>query len=149
MFRPQSEGHAVLPPAAAAATLALQRFLHGACALALGRLCRDRRDQPGGRYRPAASSRAVLQTMLQAARCRVLQPGGTELMAFLDPTARAIVNGLQAGFPLTSRPFRDAASDLGLSEDELIERISELVDTRSEERRVGKECRYRWWRQHI
>jgi len=50
-------------------------------------------------------------------------------MAFLDPMARAIVNGLQGGFPLTSRPFRDAASDLGLSEDELIERISELVDT--------------------
>lgn len=50
-------------------------------------------------------------------------------MAFLDPTARAIINGLQGGFPLTPRPFRDAGRDLGLSEDELIEGIGDLVDS--------------------
>ena len=50
-------------------------------------------------------------------------------MAFLDPTARAIVNGLQGGFPLTPRPFRDAGRDLGLSENELIEGIGALVDS--------------------
>ncbi len=50
-------------------------------------------------------------------------------MAFLDPTARAIVNGLQGGFPLTPRPFRDAGRNLGLSEDELIEGVGALVDS--------------------
>jgi DNA-binding Lrp family transcriptional regulator len=52
-------------------------------------------------------------------------------MKFLDPTARAIVNGLQGGFPLTSRPFRDAGRKLGLSEDELIEGIGDLVESGS------------------
>lgn len=49
-------------------------------------------------------------------------------MLYLDPTARAIVNGLQGGFPLTSRPFRDAGRELGLTEDELIEGIRDLTD---------------------
>jgi DNA-binding Lrp family transcriptional regulator len=49
-------------------------------------------------------------------------------MLTLDPTARAIVNGLQGGFPLTSRPFRDAGRELGLTEDELIEGIRDLTD---------------------
>jgi len=49
-------------------------------------------------------------------------------MLYLDPTARAIVNGLQGGFPLASRPFRDAARELGLTEDELIGGIRDLLD---------------------
>ena len=49
-------------------------------------------------------------------------------MLYLDPTARAIVNGLQGGFPLTSRPFRDAGHALGLTEDELIEGVRHLTD---------------------
>lgn len=49
-------------------------------------------------------------------------------MALLDPTGRAIVNGLQGGFPLTSRPFRDAGHELGLSEDELIHGVGDLVE---------------------
>lgn len=49
-------------------------------------------------------------------------------MASLDPTGRAIVNGLQGGFPLTSRPFRDAGRELGLSEEELIEGVGDLVE---------------------
>jgi DNA-binding Lrp family transcriptional regulator len=44
----------------------------------------------------------------------------------LDATDRAIVNGLQSGFPLTPRPFADAGRQLGLSEDELIARIGGL-----------------------
>lgn len=48
-------------------------------------------------------------------------------MAYLDPTARAIVNGLQGGFPLTSRPFRDAGRELGLTEDELIDGVRDLT----------------------
>jgi DNA-binding Lrp family transcriptional regulator len=49
-------------------------------------------------------------------------------MAYLDPTARAIVNGLQGEFPLTSRPFRDAGRQLGLTEDELIEGVRDLTE---------------------
>ncbi|HMM90342.1 Lrp/AsnC family transcriptional regulator [Bradyrhizobium sp.] len=50
-------------------------------------------------------------------------------MLYLDPTARAIVNGLQGKFPLTSRPFRDAGRALGLTEDELIEGVRDLTDS--------------------
>ena len=46
-----------------------------------------------------------------------------------DPTDRAIINGLQGGFPVTHRPFRDAAHWLGLSEGELIEGVRHLVET--------------------
>ena len=49
-------------------------------------------------------------------------------MLYLDPTARAIVNGLQGEFPLTSRPFRDAGRELGLTEDELIEGVRDLTE---------------------
>jgi DNA-binding Lrp family transcriptional regulator len=48
-------------------------------------------------------------------------------MIYLDPTARAIVNGLQGEFPLTSRPFRDAGRALGLTEDELIDGVRDLA----------------------
>lgn len=46
-----------------------------------------------------------------------------------DPTDRIIINGLQGGFPVTHRPFRDAAHRLGLSEGELIEGVQHLVET--------------------
>jgi len=49
-------------------------------------------------------------------------------MSFVDPTGRAIINGLQGGFPLTHRPFRDASARLGLSEGELIEGVGELLE---------------------
>ncbi|QWG20325.1 Lrp/AsnC family transcriptional regulator [Bradyrhizobium sediminis] len=48
-------------------------------------------------------------------------------MPVLDPTSRAIINGLQGGFPLTPRPFRDAGAELGLSEGELIDGVRDLV----------------------
>ena len=41
-------------------------------------------------------------------------------MQFIDPTERAIINGMQGGFPLTRRPFRAAGMELGLSEGELL-----------------------------
>ena len=50
-------------------------------------------------------------------------------MPYLDPTARAIINGLQGEFPLTSRPFRDAGRALGLTEDELIDGVRDLTDS--------------------
>ncbi len=44
----------------------------------------------------------------------------------MDDTDRRIINALQGGFPLTRRPFADAAAPLGLSEGELIARIRTL-----------------------
>ena len=49
-------------------------------------------------------------------------------MSFIDPTGRAIINGLQGGFPLTQQPFRDAGATLGLSEGELIDGVGELIE---------------------
>lgn len=51
-----------------------------------------------------------------------------------DPTERALINGLQGGFPLSPRPFRDAGAALGLSEEETIEGIRRLLDSRSLDR---------------
>ncbi|MBM3356934.1 MAG: Lrp/AsnC family transcriptional regulator [Betaproteobacteria bacterium] len=46
----------------------------------------------------------------------------------MDPLDRAIVNRLQAGFPVVERPFAAAARELGTSEDELIARLEELLE---------------------
>lgn len=48
-------------------------------------------------------------------------------MIALDETDRAIINGLQGGFPLSARPFAEAGAALGLSEEALIARIGALV----------------------
>jgi DNA-binding Lrp family transcriptional regulator len=45
-----------------------------------------------------------------------------------DPAQRAVINGLQGGFPLTSRPFHCAGAELGLSEGELLDTIAQLVE---------------------
>ena len=50
-------------------------------------------------------------------------------MTITDPTERAIINGLQGGFPLTRRPYRDAGAALGLSEGELLDGIGQLVES--------------------
>mgnify|MGYP002078940070 FL=1 len=50
--------------------------------------------------------------------------------AELDPTDRAILNALQEGFPLSPRPFADAAAPLGITEAELIERLFALREAR-------------------
>ncbi len=47
----------------------------------------------------------------------------------LDAIDRAIINTLQGGFPLSQRPFADAAVGLGLSEDELINRLKTMRAT--------------------
>jgi DNA-binding Lrp family transcriptional regulator len=47
----------------------------------------------------------------------------------VNATDRAIVNALQAGFPLSERPYRDAAEPLGLTEAELLQRLQVLLDT--------------------
>lgn len=47
----------------------------------------------------------------------------------LDPTDTAIINALQGGFPISERPFREAAHAIGLTENELIEHLSHLKET--------------------
>jgi DNA-binding Lrp family transcriptional regulator len=46
-----------------------------------------------------------------------------------DPAERAIVNGLQGGFPLSRRPFRDAGARIGLGETETIGAIGRLLES--------------------
>ena len=46
----------------------------------------------------------------------------------LDATDRAILNTLQEGFPISSRPFADTAAALGISEEALIARMTALRD---------------------
>ncbi|MDP2430588.1 MAG: Lrp/AsnC family transcriptional regulator [Pseudomonadota bacterium] len=46
----------------------------------------------------------------------------------MDEIERRIINGLQGGFPIGERPFLEAATALGLDEDELIERIEHLFE---------------------
>jgi DNA-binding Lrp family transcriptional regulator len=48
-------------------------------------------------------------------------------MAVTDPAQRAIINGLQGGFPLTHEPFADAGAELGLTGSEVIEEVRQLV----------------------
>lgn len=48
-------------------------------------------------------------------------------MSQIDELDRAIINGLQGGFPICERPYQEAASQLGMSEDELINRLKKLL----------------------
>lgn len=48
----------------------------------------------------------------------------------MDELDRRIVNALQGGFPICERPFELAARTLGLSEDELIQRIERMLADR-------------------
>ena len=49
----------------------------------------------------------------------------------IDAVDRRIVNALQEGFPLSPRPYAEAAQTLGLSEEELIRRLQRLLETRA------------------
>jgi DNA-binding Lrp family transcriptional regulator len=42
---------------------------------------------------------------------------------------RRIINNLQGGFPLSERPFLEAAQKLGMDERELIDRLEQLLET--------------------
>jgi DNA-binding Lrp family transcriptional regulator len=46
----------------------------------------------------------------------------------MDELDRRIINQLQGGFPVSERPYRDAARKLGSSESELITRIRCMLD---------------------
>ena len=44
----------------------------------------------------------------------------------IDDIDRDILNRIQSGFPITTRPYRTIAEDLGLSESEVLKRVSRL-----------------------
>ena len=44
----------------------------------------------------------------------------------MDERDRAILNEIQSGFPLVSRPYAELASRLGMTEAEVLDRVSEL-----------------------
>ncbi|MGD2184906.1 MAG: AsnC family transcriptional regulator [Desulfobacterales bacterium] len=46
--------------------------------------------------------------------------------ASIDDVDRDILNKIQSDFPITSRPYRTIAEDLGLSENEVLRRVSRL-----------------------
>ena len=47
-------------------------------------------------------------------------------MPLIDDTNRAILNSIQSDFPLTSRPYLAIAKDLGLTEDDVLQRLNRL-----------------------
>lgn len=49
----------------------------------------------------------------------------------MDDTDRLIINSLQGNFPITDRPYQQVAEQLGLSEDELLERLENLLSDRT------------------
>jgi len=46
----------------------------------------------------------------------------------MDSVERRIINELQGGFPISERPYKEAAATLGLSEAELIESLTKLCE---------------------
>jgi siroheme decarboxylase len=46
----------------------------------------------------------------------------------MDTVDRAIINQLQGGFPVCERPYAEAATKLGLSENELMQRLEVLLE---------------------
>ena len=46
--------------------------------------------------------------------------------ASIDDVDRTILNRIQSDFPITSRPYRTIAEDLGLSEADVLKRVSRL-----------------------
>lgn len=47
----------------------------------------------------------------------------------MNAAEKAIINGLQGGFPICERPYQEAAERLGLSEEALIEGLGALLET--------------------
>jgi DNA-binding Lrp family transcriptional regulator len=47
--------------------------------------------------------------------------------AVLNPTDARLIDRLQGDLPLTERPFADVGAELGLSEDEVIQRLHHLL----------------------
>jgi DNA-binding Lrp family transcriptional regulator len=50
-------------------------------------------------------------------------------MPEIDDIDKAILNQIQSDFPITSRPYQTIAEDLGLSESEILKRVSRLKES--------------------
>ncbi|WP_291993132.1 AsnC family transcriptional regulator [Candidatus Accumulibacter sp. ACC003] len=50
--------------------------------------------------------------------------------ASIDAIDRAIIDGLQGGFPICERPYAAVAAQLGIAENELIERLQAMLEAR-------------------
>ncbi len=46
----------------------------------------------------------------------------------LDRSDKRLINNLQRGFPLSSRPYREVADALGMDEQDVIDRLRRLLD---------------------
>lgn len=46
----------------------------------------------------------------------------------MDALDRRIINNLQGGFPISERPYAKKAEQLGITEDELIQRLTKLLE---------------------
>jgi DNA-binding Lrp family transcriptional regulator len=49
----------------------------------------------------------------------------------MDARDKELINELHGGFPITARPYAPVAERLGMDEDELIERLSRLLEERT------------------
>jgi DNA-binding Lrp family transcriptional regulator len=47
----------------------------------------------------------------------------------VDALDRTIINNLQGGFPICAEPYREVASQLGTTEDELLRRLDVLLES--------------------
>ena len=54
----------------------------------------------------------------------------------MDDTDKKIITFIQGGFPVSARPYADIGAELGLGEDQVIERIKAIKDS-GEIRRMG------------
>lgn len=48
----------------------------------------------------------------------------------MDAIDQDIINRLQQGFPISERPYAEVANILGISEDELLQRLQDLLNSR-------------------
>ena len=55
-------------------------------------------------------------------------PRPAEAPPALDAVDRHILNTLQGGFPVSERPYAEAAVNLGIAEEALLERLQKLLD---------------------
>ena len=53
----------------------------------------------------------------------------TSAETLLDPIDRALINRLQRGLPIVPQPYAAVATELGLTETDLLARIQRLLDT--------------------
>ena len=56
------------------------------------------------------------------------QRGGVQPVLAIAPLERDFLNRFQGGFPLTERPYRQAAAELGTDEDRLLSTIEDMLD---------------------